>query len=158
MRRRPFCFSHLSVTELVDHDVVEDLRGCQQDQAVEIQIPRRTAASPAGLLAPNCDIAVGDADDRGEVLDALGNGCGSSLLEGAQLLLCEGGDRIGLFLRTALQYFGAVDADPIALFHQKALDLAAGEPERRAHQDLSVRPDLYRQRLSSASNEFVFHI
>ena len=27
----------LSVTELVDHDVVEDLRGCQQDQAVEIQ-------------------------------------------------------------------------------------------------------------------------
>ena len=79
----------LSVAQLVDDDVVEDLRRCQEKKAVEIKVSLGAAASPAGFLAADRDAAVIDANERSKVRDALGDRYGSSLFKAAQLSIIE---------------------------------------------------------------------
>ena len=54
----------LAVAELVDDDAVENLRGREKQETVEIQIACRGTASPARALVPNGNFSVIDTDQR----------------------------------------------------------------------------------------------
>ena len=147
----------LSVAQLVDDDVVEDLRRCQEKKAVEIKVSLGAAASPAGFLAADRDAAVIDTNERSKVRDALGNHNGGSLFETAQLSISQRGDRIGFFLCLALQDFRTMNADPFAFFIYEPFNVAHGHAHRGANDDTAVFLDLYSKGFPFASDQFIFH-
>ena len=128
----------LPVAELVDHDVVEDLRRCKEQQTVEIQVSLGTAASPAGFLAADRYVPVVDSYQRREVRNALGDHQGGSLFEAAQLDICQRGNGISFLLFPAGQDLSPVLRDPVALFPNKPLDVALGTAYGSAHDHTAV--------------------
>ena len=62
----------LAVAQLVNHHAVQHLRGCQQEQAVEIQISIGRTASPTGSLMANGDPSVRHTHEGGIRLHTLG--------------------------------------------------------------------------------------
>lgn len=128
----------LPVAQLMHDDVVENFRRCQKEKTVEVQIAFGAAASPAGFLAADRDIAVVDAYQRSEVGDALRDHDRSSFFEISELRVCQCGNRISLLLCLLSKDFGPAFADPVTFFAEKALDIAFRHAHGRPHDDSAV--------------------
>lgn len=48
-----------AVAEFVDDDIVDDIRGCHHEEAVEVQVAFCGAGAPAGFLVSDGDASVG---------------------------------------------------------------------------------------------------
>ena len=60
----------LPVAELVDHDIVQYIRRCEDKPPVKRKIALAAAASPSGLLIPDGYFSIGHAQNMGIVRDS----------------------------------------------------------------------------------------
>lgn len=135
-----------SVAQLVDHDIVDDMRRGEHQQAIEIEVSLAGAAAPAAALIADGDVSVAHAYDGGVMPHALRyNGQG---LPGQLLNL--GSCKLRLGFRELCQM--ALDPAPFAL--DIMLDLGVGCGPGGANHD-ALRGDLDGDAFPVAADEGV---
>ena len=126
----------LPVAELMHDDIIDDLRRRQHEETVEIKIPLRAAASPAGPLMADRDASTGDADalrvHRYPWRDVLRR----LLAELPQLLVRQRGQCSGRCTRRPDPCH--VGTDPVLAFRKYTIDFCVRRPVRHLEDDLGL--------------------
>ena len=140
----------MQMAQLVDDDVIPDLRRCQHQQAVEIEIPRLGAAAPAGFLGPDGDAFKADphlgcpeAYPAGKILFGL-------LLQLCQLPGSQRGQGAFVFLK--------LPSKPGFLGSHKIPDGLLGQAAGCPHRNGAVGPDFQGKGLPGAADEGIGNI
>ena len=121
----------LPMAQLMYHDRIEHLGRCQQQKAVEVQIPFGRTTSPSGLLMTYGDLAVGDSNYRCIVLYPLREDVACT--QGEFFQLFTGQRRIGQIFRSFALFFQTGDGllNPSFFFIHKVTDISLGDPSWR---------------------------
>ena len=126
----------LPVTELMCDDIVDDLRRGQHEETVEIEIPLRAAASPAGPLMADRDASIGDANalrvHRYTWRDVLRR----LMAELPQFLVRQRGQCTGRCTRRPDPCH--VGTDPVLPFRKYTIDFCIRRPVRHLEDDLGL--------------------
>lgn len=126
----------LPVAELMHDDIVDDLRRCQHEETVEIEISLRAAASPAGPLMTDRDASIRDAEalrvQRYTWRDILRR----LMAELPQLLVRQWGQCIGRCTRRPDPCH--VGTDPVLPFEEYTIDFCVRRPVRHLEDDLRL--------------------
>lgn len=126
----------LPVAELMHDDIVDDLRRCQHEETVEIEISLRAAASPAGPLMTDRDASIRDAEalrvQRYTWWDVLRR----LMAELPQLLVRQRRQCIGRCTRRLDPCH--VGTDPVLPFEEYTIDFCVRRPVRHLEDDLRL--------------------
>ena len=122
------------MADLMRDDRIGDLGRGKHQKAVEVQILFHRTASPAGLLTADGDPSVVNAEKIGIVSRAFGQDELCLLIQHLDLLLTELFDLIELLLLREGSF--ELLFDPALVLLYKGVDIALGQPVRRADDDL----------------------
>ena len=137
-----------------DYIVQHFLRG-EDEPPVEVEVALAAAASPARLLLPDGNAAVGDAHDARIVFCLAGDDIsGDANVSGAVLFRHCRTPGISMCVGLLLN-FSQMLLDPLLLFTDKRVDIRAGTAPGRADNDPALRCDLQGKGLSAAVNDLI---
>jgi len=134
------------------HHTVQYLHWSEHQKAVEAEISLAAAASPAGLLAADHDLSVGNADPLRIIRGALRDHFLRLFRKCADLFFAQEPLLLRFFLCGFC--FRQMVFDPAKVFSDEAFDLPDGAAKRRAHDHFSPA-DLHAQRPPTAPYDLV---
>ena len=142
------------MADLMRDDRIGDLRRSEHQQAVEVEVLFGGTAPPAGLLTADGDPSVVNAEKIGIVSRAFGQDELCLPIKRVQLLVTELFDLIELLLlrEGSLELF----FDPALMLLYKGVDVALGQPVRRADDD-RIAAYLDRDGLAFGSDQGIVH-
>ena len=140
----------LSMTQLMNHNIVQHFPRNQGQQTVEIQISLAAAASPSGMLGAYCNLIVGYSHERCIVLNTLRNQIPSLLPQCFQLTLC-------VFLLDLRRTLCQVLLDPRGFTINKSPDFGHSQSFRTTDNHGAIWLNLNRNGLSVASDYCIVH-
>ena len=117
-------------------DIVDDLRWRQHEETVEIEIPLRAAASPAGPLMPDRDASIGDADTLRVHRHTWRDVLRRLTAELPQLLVRQRSQCISRCTRRPDPCH--VGTNPVLPFEEYAIDFCIRRPVRHLEDDLGL--------------------